>query len=302
MNKSPNNPDDRPLLYGPDNKPLNIGETGPGGADKSAAKLKATKGGKNNWEGALRWMRTHRKKLIAIPVSFVTFALGVYSVRPVLSVASIGPSFPGSRHETKITVALSGFPISRISVRCLPNKIINSGIYTLEFHNFSIEEYDVRSANSGDTFTFTCPLGWTLLTCPKWDIYVWEEAVPASPMVGIPFIVKNGTPVALAQGFQRVFLTTDFPTCAIHRETAIDGTVAISYRWRYLPGQYTTYERVIGTVDDTGGVSWRAAPSGEPIISDPHAGGFKLIATSRGSVDASVFKSAGHFIRQLRVP
>lgn len=242
---------------------------------RASIKAKTSKSEPSLRRRILGWFRNHWKPIafgsvVSLVLGAASVALAVYALRPVFSVNSIGAT-SDSPHEVKITMLTGGsFPISRVSVRCLWNKVINNGTYALEIHNGSVEEYDVSRADSGDSFSFTCPLGWTLLTCPRWDFYILEEPNPIDLNVGFPFVVKDGNAIAaFGEDVKKISLSKDYATCQIHRETAIDGTAEIRYRWRYVPFEFKAYERVIGSVGDTGEMTWRSVPIGQPIISDP---------------------------------
>jgi hypothetical protein len=211
--------------------------------------------------------------------------LGLFAVRPILSVTSFDGTGINNNYGVKITVTETGStPISDVVVQCVTNKIIFDNRVTVEFDKYMrLDEYSVGTVGAGESFTVNCTFGWSLWEKEDDAVLIAGFPTPGYQNLGIRLKYRNGTPSVA--GFCPTVISFDVADALSfkgRRITAVDGSFVIHYKWKSARIPQT---RVIHMIESNGpeeGLRWRVAPESEPIILDAplRPDGWKMTARS----------------------
>jgi len=222
-----------------------------------------------------QWFGRLRKLGLTFSLSVLGLLITIYSIRPILSVESIGPPSPGDMGDVNATIRLGGaVSVTNLSVYCSTNKVIVADRYGLVLHRIaSVEEYQQSHLETGDSFTVRCPVGWSLAIDKNRENAYWVMGVlvPKAWALVIPFRLVDGFPDDRSFiGIKGMRLRVeDFPNLDIYNATQMDGTVDIHYSWSFLNLKGVKTFRVTGSAERPDQMEWKVVPKDDPPIADP---------------------------------
>lgn len=276
------------LLYDRLGRPLL--QTEPGDAARPRKRITAKQESIAHSKPRRWWLRGRRivPKIVGLAASLI----GIYTFRPVLSVASLATSHD-SGLAANATITVTGSGIRNVTVECVPNKATFDWKYTLELHNyFDVKEYSVRNVAAGESFVADCPLRASMLMGATDGYFFLGSVGPVSRMPGIRFSPLGGDMRAEAGVIEGPFWGyREIPA------TQFDGSIIVRYTPAVLPFRWASQARTIHLIAAGNGfeLQWRVAPNSEPMIRDAPAshGGFKLIVSLRGDGYAFIGEPCG---------
>lgn len=234
------------------------------------------------------WPRSLKGWALFVEICTVlALLLSLYSIRPVLSANSIDT--PEAVLSATVAVTNTGSTITHVDVRCIANKIVFANKFTLNFDHYSaIDEYSVPDVKSGESFSATCPVGWTMWMGARDGYFVWGDPRAGMRTLGIGFLRQANGRFTLMHpdGPPQVVIPTSLNGYTRFPISWIDGSVIVTYKWLFSWTSQESRIHIIGHASEVadnagheGNMKWHVAPTSEPVIdTSTTPGGFVIDA------------------------